>query len=536
MQRARFVAAPGDAELLEDAVEDHGRDVGEDGGLPAPEEALFEVVVADLDLVGAHGLPVGGLVLPVGAVEVALEIGHRAVDLAVVVEHPEDDRQELGQLTVVLGFLDVLALLLDAHHLLHEALVVVEAGQQGGHLVPVAEVVEDAAADEAQEVAEGLFVLADRVVGDAERAADLVVDDVVGLGREREGQGRGHARVGLGDVGVVPGDFAADLGLRDLQVGDGAGLQDVELATAEGPLDVLGAAVMGLDGRTEAGQLFGLRVAQAGGVMQLGRDGNFAGAMPARGVEGDLHRLGDEFGREGPGVLGDLEGVGVEGSRDDAFAGAVGAVDDEDVAIARQGIGGEHDARDVGGDHLLDHDRNIDGQDICALHMPVTQRTLGIGRSPAGADGCEDGVEALHEEEGVHLAGERVLVAVLSEGRRAHGDEGVAEGRGFAADGVGHGFGELAGGDHALDRMACRLHGLGAGEVQLGQQGADRILEVRVAHEGAEGRDRDGGEAGHGEARVGEDPEVGGLATEFAFGEGLSRGNGLRRGGHGGLL
>ena len=136
-----------------------------------------------------------------------------------------------------------------AHHRLHEALVVVEAGEEPHQPVPVEKVVIDLPAEQAEHVLEDLAVRPHRPRVDPHHLGEAVIDDRVGAADEAEGHRRGHARVALDDVRVVPDQPVAGGG-ADLLDGRHRPRLEQERTPlrVDGELEVLRPAVVALDG------------------------------------------------------------------------------------------------------------------------------------------------------------------------------------------------------------------------------------------------------------------------------------------------
>jgi len=113
--------------------------------------------------------------------------------------------------------------------------------------------------------------------------------------------------------------------------------------------------------------------------------------------------------------------VGRHGAGDDAFAESPGGLDD-DLRFARRGVGGEHHAGLLGGDHLLDHDGDVDLVVVEALLLAVVGRPLGKQRGPAPLDPVDQPLRG-DVEERLLLPGEGGVGQVLGGGRGAYRDE-----------------------------------------------------------------------------------------------------------------
>ncbi|GAA0979789.1 hypothetical protein GCM10009555_045210 [Acrocarpospora macrocephala] len=134
---------------------------------------------------------------------------------------------------------------------------------------------------------------------------------------------------------------------------------------------VLRRSVMVLDLVPELGQREHLRVGEARRVV-LGRD--MLDSASGQGSYG--HALVTQPPLQDPPVPYD-EMVGIDRPRHDGFAEAGAGVDDRFAAAAGHRVGGEHDARHLGLDHLLDDDRQPDRPVVDPVRRPVRHRPVG---------------------------------------------------------------------------------------------------------------------------------------------------------------
>ena len=296
------------------------------------------------------------------------------------------------------------------------------------------------------------------------------------------------------------------LGDRE-QRGDGPGLRQPQAAGGvDRPLRVLRRAVVGLDPVPEGGQRPHLRIVDAEAVLAAGPlhvPGAASGERPH--LEPLVARAPLED-RAGLGV--DHEVVRVHRSRDHGLAEARAGVDDGLAAAAGDGVGGEEDARHLGLDHLLDHDREADGAVVDAVRVPVDDGPLRPERRPAAAHGVDHRVPAHDVEVGVLLAGEAGGGKVLRGRRGAHrhrrlladADVGIADAAGDLRGDRRLPQRLARGGGGPLERVALRR-----GQLVEADGHGGRHLPVGLGGHAGAGRD--------GEARADQLAEVGGLAA-----------------------
>lgn len=229
-------------------------------------------------------------------------------------------------------------------------------------------------------------------------------EPVVQQGEERQaerGEGVGHhLPVAVGDVHVVP---AVVRGRHGVERGDGAALQHVQAVVGQGPLDVLRLAVVRLDPPAQALQTQDLGVGELLDALSFRLDRLLQGAAAGGGAQ-FLRLHGDRPADDPPAP--DPVVVGVDQPRDERLPEAEPGVDRDHVPVAGDRVSGEHDARRVGEDHLLDHHRQPHGAVLEAVPDPVGHRPVGEQRRPAPPHAVDHRGGAADVEVGVLLPGE----------------------------------------------------------------------------------------------------------------------------------
>ncbi len=366
--------------------------------------------------------------------EMRLEIRHDAADVEEVPRRAPHQAQQGRQL-------DGVALeprgrrrrvgirtggLAHAHHRLHETLVVVEAGEEPHQPVPVEKVVIDLPAEQPEHVLEDLAVRPHRPRVDPHHLGKAVIDDRIGAADEAEGHRRGHARVALDDVRVVPDQPVAGGGADLL---DGRHRPRLEQEGAplrvDGELEVLRPAVVALDGDSQPRQGEGLLAGEAAPLLEIPGHGDAHQPAACVTIEDELLGLRRERLRDLQGLLVDDVGVRVETRAHQPLAGAPERADHHLVDAPGVRVGGEQDAAGPRLDHALDHHRDGDAVERDPLGPPVRQGALVVGGRPDLPNRFEDLPPAADEEEAVVQPGERLPRRVLPRRRRADGHEGV---------------------------------------------------------------------------------------------------------------
>ncbi len=253
LQGAGRVAQPLDAQTTEHAVEDHGEEVVDERGVPFFEELAFEIAVVGDEFLAAHlrdRQRRGGE----RGVEADLEAGdlfRQAGELADEADAGADEGEGVGEAAAGVfrdDFLDdfIRQRLADAHHLLHESTVELEAGEQGEDAIPANQIVINPAADEPEHLRKDVFGALDAVGRHGHELAEFAVGGFVDPAGEGECERRGDAAVAFGDVAVIPdAEGVGGIG-REAERGDGAGLEQPEFSgCVDGPLDVLRPAAGG---------------------------------------------------------------------------------------------------------------------------------------------------------------------------------------------------------------------------------------------------------------------------------------------------
>ena len=107
-------------------------------------------------------------------------------------------------------------------------------------------------------------------------------------------------------------------------------------------------------------------------------------------------------------------------------------------SVRGDGVGGEHRARDLGEDHPLDHDGELDAAVVDTQLLSVRDRAVGEQRRPAPADVLQQRIPAGDVQVGVLLPRERCCRQILGSRAGTHGKgQFFAQAGEMAADLVG---------------------------------------------------------------------------------------------------
>ena len=242
-QRWRRVLEPALGQTREHAEEHHGEEVVDQGRAPLVEQLAFEPVVERQRALGRPSADVFVAERSDGPLHARPERRHFALELARLPRHAESharETQEVPQPTPGARRSGRIGQrLAHAHHSFHEGAVEPEAGEQRERAIPIEEVVVHAPPHQAEHVREHVAMRVEGVARSAHQAAELTVDALVDLAREREGERRRDPAVALDDVAVVP-DVPQAIRIRDVaQCCDWPRLQQVEPVVDKGPLDIL---------------------------------------------------------------------------------------------------------------------------------------------------------------------------------------------------------------------------------------------------------------------------------------------------------
>ena len=152
---------------------------------------------------------------------------------------------------------------------------------------------------------------------------------------------------------------------RDREQGrDRPALDDLEAIVDQAPFDVLRTAEVRLDPPAELHQPHDLLIRQGGLLLPLRLDRLFPRSARRRGDDGPLlgaDRLLDDR------AVPHLEDVGIHEARDQRLAEAEAGLDGGDLAVARDGVGREQDARRLREDHPLHDHGHLDRAVIHAV-------------------------------------------------------------------------------------------------------------------------------------------------------------------------
>src|SRR2546428_8661262 len=130
----------------------------------------------------------------------------------------------------------------------------------------------------------------------------------------------------------------------------------------------------------------------------------------------------------------DDEVIGIHRARDELLPQPPHRVDDRAAATAGDRLSGEEDARALGADHPLHHDREPKSLPVDAVCLAIRDRALIPERRPAPADRVEQRLLAARAEDRVLLSGEARLGQILGGRGRAGRDPWRAEGAVCLAD------------------------------------------------------------------------------------------------------
>ena len=305
----------------------------------------------------------------------------------------------------------------EPHHRLHEPAAVVEAGEEVDEPVPVEEVVVDPPADEPEHVREGRPALLDDLLRDPHHVGEAVVDDLIRVPYDTEGQGRGDARVALDDVRVVPDEPVARGRSVFLESRHGSGLEDKKLVlSVERELDVLRTPEVALEPEARLSDQLDLPVGETACASERLGQRLAPESPPGRIVQDKPFLLRGEFRTDREVALGHRVGVRIQSRADQSLAGAVKSADDNLVHVPGDGIRREHHAACAGVDHLLDDHGDRYVRERQSLLQPVGEGSFVVGRGPDLSDDVKELVPALHEQEAVVEPREGLPGGVLADG------------------------------------------------------------------------------------------------------------------------
>ena len=268
---------------------------------------------------------------------------------------------------------------------------------------------------------------------------------------------------------------------------DRAGLQQRELPTVPGPLDVLGRALEFRHAGGQPGELRDDRVGQ-----RLLGDGVLVECLgaPAR-ARSNRDRLAAQDRVEDASVRGDDVVVRLDPPGHERFTQPQAGVDRHLRALTVQGIGREHDTGRFGADHGLHEDRHRDRCSGNLVSCAVADRAGGPEAAPAVHDRLEQRLAPDHVQVGVLLARERHLGKVFGGGRGANRDGWYPECGAGRVDRRGDPIGQLAESELATDGGRGGRQPVGIVRLQpVGRVANDR-LEVVGVDEGVVGRGRE---------------------------------------------
>ena len=211
------------------------------------------------------------------------------------------------------------------------------------------------------------------------------------------------------DVWKTLGGFVARPARRN--GGDGARLQEPQLAAGEAPLDVLRKPVVALDAQEQIRELAELRRVEAGqlGLVAAGLD--FLRA--ARDCD-DFARLArDVRAADGARFLVEFKLVHLSIAADHGFAEAVVRIDHKFADVAGDGIDAEADARDFARDHALHDHGHFRQRVIESLLLPIGDGAIVPQREEARLDAIQNLRGTRDVQKSVVLPGERRACEIL---------------------------------------------------------------------------------------------------------------------------
>ena len=281
-----------------------------------------------------------------------------------------------------------------AHHRFHVRGVETIARQQCQRAIPVAQIVEHAPVDPRQHVLEHRAIGRERALIDPQQRQEAGVDPRIGIGGKGIGERRDHAGIAFDNVGIVEHGHATVGQLHIAQArGDRAGLQQIELAPCQRPLDVLRATCFAFHARG-----------------QRGHGDDFPCIQQGRVAFASQHRaISPPDPPAGP----------VNLTRNQPVRQAMGGGNDQGVAPARHRIGGEGDAGLFGWHHALDHHGGRLRIAAKAALLAVLAQAQASARGQHLRHGCCKAA-CRYVEKAFVLACVAMLGAVLLQGRREH--------------------------------------------------------------------------------------------------------------------
>lgn len=213
-------------------------------------------------------------------------------------------------------------------------------------------------------------------------------------------------------------------------------------------------------------------------------------------AEGNQHGVADHGIAGGPGERRDRFGPALAqvSLRPQVVGLGPGLAEGGPVVVARYGgchhggdrVESKEHARDLGRDHLLDHDRQ---GDLRRVNTPLGAVGNGAGRpqaGPAPANGRQQQFLSHHVQVGLLLPGKTGLGQILGGGGRAHGD-GAGQGEIGLSDGLRHTRGDLAPLEQLPDLDRGPLEGGQVAGRRLLAQIGDACLQLVSLHEGPVG-------------------------------------------------
>ncbi len=186
---------------------------------------------------------------------------------------------------------------------------------------------------------------------------------------------------------------------------------------------------------------------------------------------------------------------------DERLAESDGGLDGGDLAVRRDGVGGEQHARSVGGDHLLHDHGHRDGAVVDAVAQAICHGPIGEQRCHAPADVLDDRGRPGDVQEGVVLTCERRSRQVL---RRRARPNGVGRVRAEPVHRIGDRRRDIVGDGDGFDRPAHfgteRADGVPIVGIQIGES-LEQIVDRRSDSDDSPERVRGHTESGrHGDA------------------------------------
>ena len=129
-----------------------------------------------------------------------------------------------------------------SHHFFHVSFVAAKARQQHKSLVPIVDIVENPATNQAQQVSIPFVVKLNEFLRHPQSPHGLVVNALIGPRCKRKCKRRSYTAITFLDVAVIKYQSRPITVWRSGQAGNRAGLEQVNCFAIDSPLDILRAA------------------------------------------------------------------------------------------------------------------------------------------------------------------------------------------------------------------------------------------------------------------------------------------------------